>query len=375
MIKRYYSDINKVFQKGKVLVLYGPRRVGKTTLVKEWIEKSSKKAKFVTGDNLAVQEIVGSQDIERLLEYTDGYDLLVIDEAQRIPNIGWSLKLLIDTKPELDIIVTGSSSFELAGQVGEPLTGRKRTARLFPVSQLELSGDLNTYELKDSLSNILVYGSYPEIYTYKSNKKKIDELNEVVNSYLLKDILELDKVKGSKVLFDLLRLLAFQVGSEVSQTELASQLGIDYKTVGRYLDLFEKSFILYQLRGYSRNLRKEVNKMSKYYFYDNGVRNAIIQNFNPVEKRNDIGQLWENFLVIERLKKQEYKKLYTNNYFWRIWQGKEIDWIEEKEGKLFGYEFKYSDKRKATAPKLFLDTYDNSSWELVNNENYLEFVI
>jgi Predicted ATPase (AAA+ superfamily) len=271
-------------------------------------------------------------------------------------------------------LLPGSSSFDLSGQIGEPLTGRKITLILYPLSQLELIKINNPYELKEKLSDFLIFGSYPEVITSTSKEKKIEVLNELVNSYLLKDILELEKVKGAKILVDLLRLLAFQVGNEVSYNELANTLNIDVKTVARYLDLFEKSFILYNLRGFSRNLRGEVNKKSKYYFFDNGVRNALILNFNSLDKRNDVGALWENFLVMERLKKQAYKKIYTNDYFWRTWEKKEVDWIEEREGKLFAFEFKFT-KPKKTHLLDFKKVYPKAITKIITKENYLDFVI
>ena len=274
--------------------------------------------------------------------------------------------------PDIKIIVTGSSSFELAGQIGEPLTGRKITLKLFPLSQIEMGKLHNDYDLKNQLEEYLVFGCYPEAIISESINDKKMILEELVGSYLLKDILELEKVKSSKVLLDLLRLLAFQVGSEVSLSELGKQLGIDNKTVARYLDLFEKSFVLFNLRGFSRNRRKEITSKSKYYFFDNGIRNAIIANFNALDIRDDIGKLWENFLVAERLKKQAYDQIYSNNYFWRTWDQKEIDWVEERDGKLFGYEFKWKSKsRKST--KAWLESYPEASLE-INNENYLEFV-
>lgn len=372
LIPRFYDNLNKYLAPSKVLVLYGPRQVGKTTLLKQFLAKTKLKYKLDSGDNIRTQQILGSQDFGKIMEYAGGYELIALDEAQHIPNIGMGLKILVDQIPGIRIIATGSSSFELAGQIGEPLTGRKKTLTLYPLSQIELKKLYNQHELKEELSEWLIFGSYPEVI--KSPKKtKPEILNSIVESYLLKDILTLEKVKSSKILLDLLRLLAFQVGSEVSLTELASHLGIDYKTVGRYLDLFEKSFVLFNLRGYSRNLRKEITKKSKYYFYDNGVRNAIIANFNDLNMRDDVGKLWENFLVIERLKKQEYQKLHANNYFWRTWEKQEIDWIEEKEGKLFGYEFKYS-QLKLKTPKTFLETYPEAKIKLVNKENYLAFV-
>jgi predicted AAA+ superfamily ATPase len=373
LLPRYFENLNQFLLPKKVLVIYGPRQVGKTTLLKNFLKTINLRYKLVTGDDLSVQEILSSQRLKQLSEFCAGYQLLVIDEAQKIPNIGINLKLMVDNIPDLKLIVTGSSSFDLSGQIGEPLTGRKITLTLYPLSQLELIKINNPYELKEKLSDFLIFGSYPEVITSTAKEKKIEVLNELVNSYLLKDILELEKVKGAKILVDLLRLLAFQVGSEVSYNELANTLNIDVKTVARYLDLFEKSFILYNLRGFSRNLRSEVNKKSKYYFFDNGVRNALILNFNSLDKRNDVGALWENFLVMERLKKQAYKRIYANNYFWRTWEKKEVDWIEEREGKLFAFEFKFT-KPKKTHLLDFKKAYPKAITKIITKENYLDFV-
>jgi predicted AAA+ superfamily ATPase len=227
--------------------------------------------------------------------------------------------------------------------------------------------------LKSRLEEYVVFGSYPEVLTSETVNDKKNILEELVGSYLLKDILELERVKSSKLLLDLLRLLAFQVGSEISLSELGKQLGIDSKTVARYLDLFEKSFVIFNLRGFSRNRRKEIISKSKYYFFDNGIRNAIIANFNPLDIRDDIGKLWENFLVVERLKKQSYDQIYSNNYFWRTWDQKEIDWVEERDGKLFGYEFKWKSKSRKSS-KAWLENYPDATLEIINNDNYLEFV-
>lgn len=376
IIPRFYNDLNQYLRPNKVLVIFGSRQVGKTTLLKNFLSKNAGNFKYRldSGYDIRIQEILGSSDFEKILEYARGYQLIAIDEAQKIANIGRGLKILVDEIPGIKIIVTGSSSFGLAGQIGEPLTGRKITLTLFPISQIELGGLYNNYELKNQLEKYLIYGNYPEVASTDDLKEKKRILDELVGSYLLKDILELERVKSSKVLLDLLRLLAFQIGNEVSLSELGRQLEIDNKTVARYLDLFEKSFVLYNLRGFSRNLRKEITKKSKYYFYDNGVRNAIIANFNPAEIRDDVGKLWENFIVAERLKKQSYRKIYANNYFWRTWDRKEIDWIEEREGKLFGYEIKWN-KKKAKEPKIWRETYKNAEYRVINQENYLEFVV
>jgi len=372
-IPRLYNLKNHL-QPNKVLVIYGSRQVGKTTLLNDFLATTNLKYKLDSGDNIRIQQILSSEDFSQIKDYASGYDLIAIDEAQRIPRVGTGLKIMVDQIPGIKIIATGSSSFELSGQIGEPLTGRKKTLILYPVSQLELSEIYNPYEIKEKLNEWLIFGSYPAVITAKTKEEKINILREIVDSYLLKDILELERVKGSKILIDLLRLLAFQVGNEVSLSELAQQLGIDYKTVARYLDLLQKAFIIFILSGFSRNLRKEITKKNKYYFYDNGIRNAIISNFNGLELRDDIGKLWENFIISERIKKQTYKKISANNYFWRTWNGQEIDWVEEREGKLFGYEIKWG-KDKVKPPKEWFSAYKNAQYKLINRENYLEFII
>jgi len=372
-IPRIYQNLNKNLKPNKALIIYGPRHVGKTTLLKDYLSGCKMKYKLSSGDNINVQNIFNSQDFDTIREYAEGYELIAIDEAQKIKNIGLGLKILVDQVPGIKVIATGSSSFELAGQVGEPLTGRKITLNLFPISQIELSNLNNLSEIKERLPEWLIYGGYPEVVVTKNKKEKKKILEEIFQAYLLKDILELEKIKSSKILLDMLRLLAFQVGSEVSLTEIAQQVGIDYKTVARYLDLFEKSFIIYNLRGYSRNLRKEVTKKSKYYFYDVGIRNAIISNFNDLELRNDVGSLWENFIFIERMKKRAYKDIFANCYFWRTWDQKEIDLIEEREGKLHGYEIKWREV-KLKPPKDWIENYKNSDYKVITRKNYLEFI-
>lgn len=372
-IPRIYEKLEDFFEPGKALVIFGPRQVGKTTLIKNFLNRTKEKWRYETGDDARLHEILGSMDRSKIKEFVKGYDIVALDEAQRIPNIGMALKLIVDDIPNIKIIATGSSSFELAGQVGEPLTGRKRTLSLFPISQLELRKFTNDIDLEDQLSSRLIFGSYPEIITADSNDKKREKVEEIAHSYLLKDILEFDRVKSSKILLDLLRLLAFQIGNEVSLSEIATKLGIDTKTVARYLDLFEKAFVLLNVRGFSGNLREEITKKSKYYFYDNGVRNALIANFNDLPLRNDIGALWENFVFMERFKKRSYTKKSANVYFWRTWQQQEVDIVEERDGNLFGYEVKYSSK-KISAPLQWKENYPESKFRLVTKENYLDFV-
>ncbi|NOX84546.1 MAG: ATP-binding protein [Chlorobi bacterium] len=372
-VRRIYQDLKKFIQPNKALLIFGPRQVGKTTLMEDFISETNDKTKVVTGDDITIHNVLSSQSLKEIKSFCEGYELIAIDEAQKIPNIGIALKLMVDQIPGIKIIATGSSSFELAGQTGEPLTGRKTTLMLFPIAQMEMLFHLNEFELKEKLEDFLIYGSYPTIITSKEKEVKIRLLNELVGSYLFKDILDFERIKNPQVLIDLLRLLAFQIGSEVSINELSQNLKVDNKTVKRYIELLEKAFIIYVLHGYSSNLRKEISKKSKYYFYDTGIRNAVIANFNPLVQRNDTGQLWENFLVIERIKKQKYTSIFANNYFWRSWTKKEVDWVEEREGKLYGFEFKWSLK-KLKPPKLWLDTYPEASWKIIDKDNYLDFV-
>ena len=302
-------------QPNKVVVIYGPRQVGKTTLVTEYLKSTPYRYASYVGDNVRVQEILSSQRFSEILPFVEGIELLVLDEAQRIPEIGMALKIIVDQVPGIRVIATGSASFELAGQVGEPLTGRKYTLTLYPVSQLELLQTSRAFDLQERLPEMLVFGGYPAVVSAKTNQEKRELLLEIAHAYLLKDVLEMEKVKGAKVLLDLLRMIALQVGSQVSLTELGSAVGLDYKTIARYLDLLEKAFVLFELRGFSRNLRNEIKNKSKYYFFDTGIRNAIINNFNDIPFRNDVGALWENFCIVERMKYQAYKQEYANNCF------------------------------------------------------------
>ncbi len=372
-IPRFYADLAQFLDPGKALILYGPRQVGKTTLLRSFLSHCPYKYKLDSGDNIRVRHILGSDDFEQIKEYAKGYDLIALDEAQRIPNIGMGIKIMMDQIPGLRLIATGSSSFALAGQVGEPLAGRKKTLTLYPVAQIELKKLYSPFELKEKLNEYLIFGGYPEVMAQDAKEKKTERLLEIVDSYLLKDILELEKIKNSKTVLDLLRLLAFQIGNEASLTELGSNLKVDSKTVARYLDILEKNFIVFPVRGFSKNLRKEMTKKCKYYFFDTGIRNAVISNFNALDLRNDIGALWENFLFMERLKQRSYLKVAANHYFWRTWSQKEIDLIEEREGKLFGYEFKWQDKL-IKPPQEWVTAYPEASYEVISPKNYLDFI-
>lgn len=374
MIRRYFDKnlLNGFLGRHRVVIITGPRQAGKTTLVKLFAEESGLKYLYVTGDDIRVEEIFSSRNLRLLREFISGYELVIIDEAQKIRNIGESVKLAVDNIIDVRFILTGSSSFELSNGVGEPLTGRKISLNLFCISVLELKSTLNDFEIKERLSDFMVFGMYPRVLLAENRKDKIEYINEITNSYLLKDVLQFEGIKKSNVILQLLRSLAFQIGSEVSLNELANTCGVDVKTVKRYTDLLEKSYIIYPLPAFSRNLRKEMSKKKKYYFYDNGIINSLISNFNPLELRDDVGRLWENFVFMERLKKLSYLQDYSNLYFWRTWDKYEIDLVEEKDGRLSAYEFKYKEESIIQIEQ-WKQTY-GSEINLINKSNFIEFV-
>ncbi len=358
---------------GKVVIILGPRQVGKTTLIREIMAKETAPFLFLSGEDRAAREWIGSQSIEKLRQNIGKNTLLVIDEAQNVPQIGLNLKLIVDHLPEVRVLATGSSSFDLANQTGEPLVGRKWEFELYPIAQLELAELEAPFQTEELLPQRLVYGSYPEIVTTVGLADKRDLLNNIVNSHLYKDLLMFEDIRKSQKIVDLLKLLAFQIGQMVSVLELAQNTGLNARTVEKYLDLLEKVFVIKRIGGFSRNLRKEVSKSSRYYFWDNGIRNAIINNFNLPDSRNDTGGLWENYLVAERLKKQRYQKVFSNNYFWRTYDQKEVDFVEERDGGLFGFEFKWS-KRAVKPPAAWLETYPEATFDVIDRNNYLPFV-
>lgn len=374
IIQKQLDQLRNRVQPEKVVVVYGARRTGKTTLLNEFLKGEEGAYLLVSGEDIHVQGYLSSQSIEKLTSFIGASTLLVVDEAQKIPNIGLNLKLIVDHIPGIRVIATGSSSFDLARSMGEPLTGRKHTLKLFPLAQMEIARIETRHQTDGNLESRLVYGSYPEVVLTQDNRMREQYLKELVSSYLYKDILELEGVRNASKLNRLLQLIAFQIGKEVSYTELATGLGMSKNTVERYLDLLEKAFVLQKLQGFSRNLRNEITKNSRYYFLDNGIRNALISNFNSLELRNDTGELWENYLIMERLKRQEYLSEITNNYFWRTYTQKELDFVEEKGGRLYGYEMKWG-KEKRKAPKEWTTAYPDADFMLVNRENYLEFVL
>jgi predicted AAA+ superfamily ATPase len=369
------SELKETLAKtSKIVLIFGPRQAGKTTLVKEVLASLPGKKLEINADELRYVDTLSSRNLDRLKQLVSGYDLLFLDEAQRVPEIGINLKLLHDHLPELRIIATGSSSLDLASKVREPLTGRTRTYQLMPLAISELAHHFNRYELNAKLEDLLLFGGYPEVFSLESKQDKMEYLREMTLSYLFKDILEVGAIKYTPKLRDLVRMLAYQVGSEVSINELCKSLQLHRDIVNNYLDLLEKSFVIIRLGGYHRNLRKEITRHNKIYFCDLGIRNAIIENFNPLDRRDDGGKLWENFLITERMKTQSYRRIASNYYFWRTYGHAEIDFIEEKEGKLFGYEFKFSSKL-AKAPSSWGETYPESSFEVVNRDNYLDFLL
>lgn len=377
-IKRYYlNKLPSMLQPGKVLAIYGPRRAGKTTLITDFLSTWDGGRYFLgTGEDRAVREVLDSSDVNLIRSTFTGYSLIVIDEAQALSKAGIGLKMLVDTLPDIKVIASGSSSFQLANDIGEPLTGRRRTATLFPISAMEYAEEFGNMHLRQTLDDLLVYGMYPEIMTMENKLDKAEALHELCNSYLFKDILSFERLRNADKIHRLLGLLAFQVGKEVSLAELGTGLGLNRLTVERYVDLLEKSFVIFRLPGFSRNLRSEITKTSRYYFHDNGIMNAIVNNFNSIDMRNgnDIGALWENFIISERRKKQEYKRLLTNNYFWRTYERQEVDLVEERGGELFGYEIKYG-KATPRPPSLWRENYPNAHFEVISRQNFMDFVL
>lgn len=363
---------NKV-KPGKVVVILGARRVGKTFLIKQYLETVDEPYIFWNGEDFAVHEILRRRSIQNYKNILGSRKLLIIDEAQNIPEIGLILKLIIDSFENIKIIVTGSSAFDIANLTGEPLTGRKHEIIMYPVSENEFDQFEKPEEKQDNLMQRMVYGNMPELIHLADQGEKQEYLRDLINSYLLKDILTFENIKNSSKLFDLLKLIAYQVGSEVSIQELGRQLSMAKNTVERYLDILSKVFVIYKLTGFSRNLRKEVVKSSKWYFFDNGIRNTIIANFSGLNSRNDVGILWENYMISERIKHHAYSGIISNRYFWRTYDQQEIDLVEERGGKLFAYEFKWKES-KATIPAAWEKAYPDSSFKVITRDDYSDWL-
>lgn len=357
----------------KVVIIYGARQTGKTTIANNILNSISGKILRVNADKEKYIELLSSRDYSRMQLLIEGYDVLFIDEAQRIPDLGINLKIIHDNNPQLKILVTVSSSFDIANTVNEPLTGRTSTYKLHPISLHELKDKNSVFELQNRLEEFMTYGLYPTLLKYKNANDKEKYIIELSNSYLYKDILELSNIRNSSQINKLLKLLAFQIGSEVSINELAQNLGMSQETVNNYIDLLEKSFIVFRLSGFSKNLRKEITKRDKIMFWDLGVRNCIINNFAPLDMRNDLGAMWENFIIAERIKYLSNINMNVSSYFWRTYTGAEVDYIEEKNGILTAFEIKYKKARKK-APQTWIDNYGNN-FHCITHDNFWEYIM
>ena len=374
----YTRDLQSVIQErcfqGKAIILLGARQVGKTTLLKKIIQEQQVDALYLNCDEPQTVAALTNCNLKELQMVIGANKFVVIDEAQKVDNIGLTLKLIVDNMPDVQVIATGSSAFELRNCLNEPLTGRKYEYQMFPISSKEIYQSSGYIDLKGGLETRLIYGSYPDILNHASDAREL--LRMLTDSYLYKDILATDNLRKPDVLDKLLRALAFQVGSEVSYNELAQTVGTDSKTVERYIELLEKCYIIFRLHGLSRNLRNELKKAKKIYFYDNGVRNAVIQQFAPLELRNDAGALWENFFISERIKRNHYQQNYCNIYFWRTKSQLEIDYIEEQNGQMTAFEMKWNPKKSNTSiPETFLNAYDVKETVVITPENYLEYLL
>ncbi|MFZ4085372.1 MAG: ATP-binding protein [Vampirovibrionia bacterium] len=374
IIRSRLETLKKNLDPRKVNVILGIRRAGKTSLLEKFLEAYEHKYLFLNGDDIQAQALLSGQSITQFQNLLAGYKLLVIDEAQQVPNIGLNLKLIIDHVTDVTVLVTGSSLFDLDQKLGEPLTGRKKTFKLFTIAQLELNAYENPLESSANLDNRLVYGSYPEVITAINNHEKEIYLREIVNSYLLKDILVYDGIKNSNKIYKILQLLAYQVGKEVAFDELATHVSMSKNTVEKYLDLLEKNFILYKQSSFSSNPRKELSKKKRFYFHDNGIRNALINNFNPLSIRNDVGELWENYIFYERMKFLEYNDVFVNRYFWRTYDQQEIDLVEERNQCLSAFEVKYSSKAKYKFSKYWLEHYPEAVNQVIHKDNYMGLI-
>ncbi|MCF6307390.1 MAG: ATP-binding protein [Flavobacteriaceae bacterium] len=372
MIDRFLEKrIKESSNKGKAIILLGPRQVGKTTLLKN-IAANKSDVLWLNADNFEIQALFDIASASRFKSIIKNAKTVIIDEAQSIKDIGLKLKIIIDEFKEVQLIATGSSAFDLANELNEPLTGRKFEFQMFPISFEEMVKNTNLLKELNKLSHRMVYGYYPDVIINENDEKRI--LKQLADSYLYKDILIWSKIKKSDKIIKLLQALAFQIGNQVSYNNIGNLIGLDSETVEKYIILLEKSFIIYRLNSFSRNLRSELKKSRKIYFIDNGIRNAVIGNYGNLTLRNDVGALWENFIVSERKKYLDYNNIYANTYFWRTKTQQEIDYIEEIDGQIYAYEFKWNTHKKVKIPKSFTTAYPNAITKIITPENYHEFI-
>jgi predicted AAA+ superfamily ATPase len=367
-----YSTISSRLAPGKAVIVLGPRQAGKSTILEEIGKQSSLKVLRLDCDDALVRQRLQDQSLPNLQSLVGDAELLLIDEAQRVKNIGLTLKIIIDQIKKPRLLVSGSSSFDLANEVNEPLTGRKWEFMLLPISTSEMVLHHGTFEESRRLHQRMMYGMYPEVVTHPELERQL--LNQLASSYLYKDVFAFQELRKPELLDKLVRALALQIGSEVSFNNLASFLACDIETIQRYIDLLEKSFIVFRLPAFSRNVRNELKRSRKIYFWDCGIRNALIGDFRPLELRNDLGGLWENFLIAERRKYNLYREFYGQSYFWRTTQQQEIDYLEEYDGSIHAYEFKWNASKGASLPEVFQKAYQNVGLKVINPENYLSFL-
>lgn len=371
--RKILEDIEKTLFKGKAIIVYGPRQSGKTTLCKMLTKKYTKKVKWLNGDESDIIDLFRKPTSISLGRIVQNIEILIIDEAQRIENIGLCIKILVDNFPSLQVIATGSSALDLANTVKEPLTGRKREFLLLPFSYYELVSENDIITENRNIEQRLVFGNYPEVVL--SPGKEMEILKELAGSYLYKDILSWESLRHPEKLDRLVKATALQIGSEVSYNELGQITGMAPETVERYITLLEQAFIIYRLPAFARNVRNELKKSRKIYFYDLGIRNALLGQFSPLSSRTDTGALWENYLLTERLKSTFSITNHISRYFWRTTQQQEIDYIEEVNGKLSAFEFKWNPNKKARIPKTFINAYPNTDTQIISRENFSDFLI
>jgi predicted AAA+ superfamily ATPase len=367
------NTVQRWLFKGKVVLLLGARQVGKTTICQALVAENQP-AMYLNCERIQIKELLESKQVEQIRNYFGNNKLVVLDEAQKIAQIGLILKLIHDTYPDLQIVATGSSSFDLTNEVSEPLTGRNIKFVIYPLSITEINKHFGRLWLDDQLDSLLRFGSYPDVVV-RPDSEKISVLDEIATDYLYRDVLQFERIKNPDMLIRLLKALALQLGNQVSYNELANLLRISVETVQRYLLILEHSFVIFKLGSFSRNLRNELANSQKYYFYDLGVRNSLLQNYLPMANRTDTGALWENFCVLERIKYMLEQENKANYYFWRTYQQKEIDLIEERNGVLKAFEFKYSENGKVKAPKQFFEEYKESEFIVVHRKNYLDTLL